>query len=119
MKALRTLALFYVMSFHHSSFGMEMNLMLPDFPPYTYLENGTPAGLGVDALIPILDAMEVQYHMKVASNHGRALHEVIAGRSDGFFMASRNEERDKHAIFSESILKNKWVWVRNKRMHLM
>ncbi|MGC9491330.1 substrate-binding periplasmic protein, partial [Vibrio genomosp. F10] len=90
----------------------DMHFFLPDFPPYTTVDNqGIPTGLGVDKVTTILDSLDVNYNIEVGSNHGRALTELRLGRSDGFFMASKNSERDRYAVFSETVMVNRWVWV--------
>lgn len=90
----------------------EMHFFLPDFPPYTTVDsNGDIVGIGIDKVLPILEAIEVNYTLEVGSNHGRALSELKLGRSDGMFMASQNDERDRYAVFSESVMTNRWVWV--------
>lgn len=90
----------------------DMHFFLPDFPPYTTIdEQGKPTGIGIDKVLPILSSIGVEYSVTVSSNHGRALSELRKHRSDGFFMASRNEERDKYAVFSEPVMINRWVWV--------
>lgn len=91
----------------------EMHFFCPDFPPYTTIDSdGNQSGIGLDRMKPILEALGVDYSIRIGSNHGRALAELKNGRSDGFFMASRNDERDIYAVFSESIMTNRWVWVR-------
>lgn len=103
---------------HQSSFSAEMRLMLPDFPPYTYMHDGKPSGIGIEVVEPILEKMGVKYTIQISSNHGRALRQLILEKSDGFFMASKNAERDKHAVFSKPILINKWVWVTLKSTNI-
>ncbi|MCL9780782.1 transporter substrate-binding domain-containing protein [Vibrio sp. S4M6] len=89
-----------------------MHFFLPDFPPYTMPdEQGNAVGIGVDKMKLILDSIDVDYTFKVGSNHGRALSELRSGRSDGFFMASQNEQRDQFAKFANSVMVNRWVWV--------
>ena len=95
-----------------------MHFFLPDFPPYTSVDTaGHNIGIGLNKVTPILDSIGVNYTIKIGSNHGRALAELRSGRSDGFFMASRNDERDKYAVFSESVMTNRWVWVVLKSKH--
>lgn len=90
----------------------QMHFFLPDFPPYTTIDtDGNPRGIGLDKMKQVLDSMEIEYTIQVGSNHGRALSELKVGRSDGFFMASKNEQRDRYAVFSESVMVNRWVWV--------
>ncbi len=98
-------------SYAHAQY--EMHFFCPDFPPYTTIDSdGNQSGIGLDRMKPILEVLGVDYSISIGSNHGRALAELKNGRSDGFFMASRNDERDKYAVFSESIMTNRWVWVR-------
>lgn len=94
----------------HAAYNM--HFFLPDFPPYTTIdEQGKPTGIGIDKVLPILSSIGVEYTVTVSSNHGRALSELRKQRSDGFFMASQNEERDKYAVFSEPVMSNRWVWI--------
>ncbi|CAK4068255.1 substrate-binding periplasmic protein [Vibrio sp. 16] len=90
----------------------EIRFFLPDFPPYTTMDqDGQLVGIGIDKVTAILDTMGVKYSIRLGSNHGRALAELRRGRSDGFFMASKNAERDEHAVFSLPLMINRWVWV--------
>lgn len=89
-----------------------MHFFLPEFSPYTMLDaSGEASGIGFDRMAKILDSMEVEYSVEIGSNHLRALYELRNGRSDGFFMASRNAHRDQYAVFSESVMINRWVWI--------
>ncbi|MEX0337037.1 substrate-binding periplasmic protein [Vibrio tubiashii] len=97
-------------SYVHAQY--KMHFFCPDFPPYTTVDSsGSHAGIGLDKVKSILDSVGVDYTIEINSNHGRALAELKTGRSDGFFMASQNEERDKYAVFSESVMTNRWVWI--------
>ncbi|MEZ9233832.1 substrate-binding periplasmic protein [Vibrio amylolyticus] len=90
----------------------KLHFFVPDFPPYTMVDGvGVPVGIGIDKMELVLSKMDVEYSIEVGSNHGRALKELRKGRSDGFFLASRNEERDEFALFSEPVMVNRWVWV--------
>ncbi|MGF1696448.1 transporter substrate-binding domain-containing protein [Vibrio lamellibrachiae] len=95
-----------------SSAQYNMHFFVPDFPPYTTVNSeGVPVGIGIDKMDLVLDSIDVKYSIEVGSNHGRALKELRRGRSDGFYMASKNDERDRYAVFSESLMINRWVWV--------
>ena len=87
-----------------------IKLVIPNFKPYTYSLNGNVAGLGVDAVVHILEKMNKPYAIDFVPNYGRALAEVKMQRADGFFMASENEERNTAAVFSHPILINRWSW---------
>lgn len=89
-----------------------MHFFVPDFPPYTYLDSeGSPSGIGTEAVKNVLKSMDIDYSLTVSSNHGRALQELRKQDSDGFFMATQNKERDLYAEFSAPLMVNRWVWV--------
>jgi len=108
----RCLIVFLCLGSGQSYAKYEMHFFCPDFPPYTTVDStGRNVGTGLDKIKPVLDSMGVTYTIEIGSNHGRALAELKSGRSDGFFMASQNKERDKYAVFSESVMINRWVWI--------
>jgi len=111
-KCFRYLLIAVLLIFGKSSAAYNMYFFLPDFPPYTTVdEQGNYIGIGLDEVKPILESVGVRYTIQIGSNHGRALSELRHGRSDGFFMASQNKQRDEYAVFSESVMINRWVWV--------
>lgn len=112
MRKILPLLLLLVSSSSYAAYNM--HFFLPNFPPYTTLKDKKPSGIGIEAVTTMLDSMGVKYTMKVSSNHGKALSELKSGNSDGFFMASKNAQRDKYAVFSNPIMQNRWVWVLKK-----
>ncbi|MCG9677190.1 MULTISPECIES: substrate-binding periplasmic protein [Vibrio] len=111
-KPLLITALVFIFMSMKTHAAYDMHFFLPDFPPYTMVnDQGQPDGIGLEKVLPILSSIGVNYTVTVSSNHGRALSELRKERSDGFFMASKNEERDKYAVFSEPVMINRWVWV--------
>ena len=88
----------------------KIHLTVPDYPPYTSVENGRAAGAGVDIMKSLLTEISVDFVLSTAPNHGRAFQQLKNGASDGFFMASRHPERDAYAEFSRPILPNRWGW---------
>ncbi len=90
----------------------QLRLEVPEYPPFTKLENGQPSGMGLVKVEQILKRANVNYVItRVVPNHKRALENLKNGAVDGFFLASRNEERDADAVFSDKVMYNNWVWV--------
>lgn len=84
--------------------------VLPHFPPFAYLESGIVRGIAVDKVVPVLEALGVDYQLSLVPNYGRALEEVKQGRAVGFFLASENALRNKVARFSQPVMLNNWSW---------
>lgn len=87
-----------------------IKLVIPDFKPYTYIANGQAKGVGIDAVVPILNKMGKPYAIELVPNYGRALAEIKAQRTDGFFLASESAERNQVAEFSHPLVVNHWSW---------
>lgn len=91
--------------------GKEINLIIPEYKPYTYTDsNGNLAGIGVEKLNQYLKELGMEYTISVVPNHRKALEDVKMGKADGFFLASKNSERDEICEFSESVVINRWSW---------
>ncbi|EAR62079.1 transporter substrate-binding domain-containing protein [Neptuniibacter caesariensis] len=87
-----------------------LRFVVPEFPPYTYLQDGNIAGIGVRKIRSYLDELGTPYELSLVPNYGRAVQEVKHGRADGFFLATENEERNSFAVFSTPIVINNWSW---------
>ncbi len=83
---------------------------VPVFPPYTFEKDGKIQGIGVERVSQILDDAGLEYTLKLVSNYGRCVADVRGGLADGFFLASQNAERDKIAVFSNTVMINRWCW---------
>ncbi len=88
----------------------EIKLIVPNFKPYTFEEDGRIQGIGVELVEKIMKKVGVLYSLELAPNYGRAVEQTRIGQSDGFFLASKNAERDAIAVFSEPIAVNRWSW---------
>ncbi|MFA9217944.1 MAG: substrate-binding periplasmic protein [Sphingomonadaceae bacterium] len=89
----------------------KMRFVLSNFPPYAYEEHGKIIGLGVQRVEKILHNAGIDYELSLVPNFGRVLQNLKEGKSDGFFLASRNAERDAVATLTLPVLLNRWVWV--------
>ena len=87
-----------------------LRLVVPDFKPYSYQQNGVIQGAGVDLVADLMAELGLRYELRLVPNYGRAVLEVGSGSADGFFLASKNAERDAIAVFSEPLMINRWSW---------
>jgi len=101
----------FILFFSSWSYAVEpIRFVVPNFPPYTYLKNNEIAGLGVSRATKILQQADIPFSFKLTTDYDRAIHEVKSGYSDGFFLASQNDERDKIAVFTKPVMQNAWCW---------
>lgn len=94
-----------------------MNLLRLDmavYPPYTYVSEGKLKGYGYEFVKAVMEEAQISYAINPVPNYGRAFKDMVDGRSDGFFPASRNDDRDMYGVFSKSIDKSQWTWVVEK-----
>jgi hypothetical protein len=88
-----------------------LTLAMPLFPPFTHQDEwGNPQGHGYLAVKQLLDRANIRFDVRIVPNYGRALAETRSGQVDGFFLASRNSQRDAIAEFSGAIVDNPWSW---------
>lgn len=84
----------------------------PEYPPYTSEVEGRATGLGVQLVEDIMQRAGLQMEVHIVPNYSRCVFEVSHQIADGFFLGSRNAERDAVAVLSQPVLINRWVWVR-------
>ncbi len=104
---------------HHSFADERIKLIVPDFKPYTYYQDGEFRGIGVEKIKKIFSHLDIEYRLSLAPNYGRAVDELRKGRAEGLFLASENEERNDIAEFSKTIMINRWSWFlpENSKLH--
>ena len=108
---MRRLLLLLLLLSGNCAANQELHFALPNFPPYSYLnDKGEIIGEGVEEVSRVLKEMKVVFDFRVVPNYGKALNEIEKGRSDGFFLATQNDERDKVAVFSAPVTVNRWNW---------
>lgn len=83
---------------------------VPEFKPYTYLENGVLTGTAIKQMQPIFDALPEKVTLRQYSNYSLLLKALKADEIQGFFLASQNTERDRYAIFTKPLAFNNWSW---------
>ncbi|WP_159084386.1 substrate-binding periplasmic protein [Dongshaea marina] len=93
-------------------------LAMPNFPPFTYMINGSYQGYGYEKMAQVLDEVGVPYEIKLVPSYAKALADLKNHRVDGFFLASKNAERDSVAVFSKPLMLNRWSWFVSSRYSL-
>jgi len=84
---------------------------MPDYPPYTYQENGLNQGIGYQAVAAIMADLQQPFSVQLVPHFGRAIVELQNGSVDGMFLATESAERNHNAEFSEAVLMIQWTWV--------
>ena len=84
--------------------------VVPDFKPYTYVEDGAFKGIGVDLVTKLMKDLDQSYEIELVPTYGRAVIEIKRGNADGLFLASKNAERDAIAVFTDPLATNNWSW---------
>ncbi|MFT5594725.1 MAG: polar amino acid transport system substrate-binding protein [Oceanicoccus sp.] len=85
-------------------------LGIPDFKPFTYTENGSIKGIAVSDVNAVFKGIDTTLSIKQYGNYSLLLKALKKGEIDGFFLATKNSERDRYAVFSKAIRYNNWTW---------
>lgn len=93
------------------SHAQTLRLAAPEYPPYTSEVDGRAVGIAVDAVEKIVGQAGLRLETHIVPNYARCVFEVSHKISDGFFLGSRNSERDAVAIMTAPVMVNRWIWV--------
>ena len=88
-----------------------LRMAMPDYPPYTYIEDGQYQGEGYDAFVFIMQQLQRDFNISLVPNYGRAVLDLQNDVIDGLFLASENAERNSMAVFSDPVSITRWTWV--------
>ena len=88
-----------------------LRLAAPEYPPYTSELDGRPVGVAVERVEKIMAHAGLRMEVHIVPNYSRCVFEVSHQLADGFFLGSRNSERDAVAVMSQPVMVNRWVWV--------
>lgn len=105
--------LYRTVLFTFSSFASAYEPMLlgvPQLKPFTYYENTQFKG---NALKPVENALQkanIPYQFVFVPNYSLLLKALRNKEIDGFFLATKNVERDRYAQFSKPILIDRYSW---------
>jgi ABC-type amino acid transport substrate-binding protein len=114
MMHMRTLCLWGLLGWTTTVGAQALRLVAPEYMPYTGEINGAVVGVGVDRVARIIERAGMTMTVHVVPNYSRCVFEVSHQIADGFFLGSRNAERDAVAVLSRPVMVNRWVWVLRK-----
>ncbi len=89
----------------------ELRFLMPDYPPYTYQEQGQNKGIGYEAVATIMADLQLPFSVRLVPHFGRAAVDLQQNKVDGFFLATESAERNSMAEFSQPVLMIQWTWV--------
>ena len=77
--------------------------------PFQYSTDGEMKGRSIEKIKCMLKVMKQPYQLTM-TQWDKAQLLVEAGTQNGFFLASKNDARDRYADFSAPIIEQKWSW---------
>lgn len=88
-----------------------LRMAMPEYPPYTYVQDGQYQGEGYEAFVFIMQHLQREFEILLVPNYGRAVLDLQNNVIDGLFLASENDERNRLAVFSDPVSTTRWTWV--------
>jgi polar amino acid transport system substrate-binding protein len=83
---------------------------VPNFQPYSFQEHNTLTGSAIAPVSQALKDSQVKFTLRLYDNYSLILKALRKNEIQGFFLASKNLERDKYSVFSKPITFNYWSW---------
>ena len=87
-----------------------LRLGTTDLAPFTYVKNGVLKGSAIAPLNYALSSSDLKYDWVFIENYSLLLKAVRNNTIDGFFVATKNSERDKYATFSKPLFIDYYSW---------
>ncbi|MFT6528652.1 MAG: polar amino acid transport system substrate-binding protein [Psychrosphaera sp.] len=91
-----------------------ITLGYPEFQPFTYTKDGVALGVGIERLKDVGKQLNLDVTFEPIDSYGIAVRFLRENKIDGLALASRNDERDEIAVFSQPITSNNWIWITRK-----
>ena len=103
----------------YANTAKELTILVPNFPPYTFLQDNSVKGIGIDLATKIFTTAGLSVNFQLMPNYGKVVYNVAQNKGDGFLLASQNQERDKIAAFTKPLLINRWCWFTLKQTEIV
>lgn len=100
-----------------SLLAQTLRVAVPDYPPYTYVQNKKIAGEGYQAFADIMAELGVEYHAEAVPHFGRSLIDMENKQLDAMLLATESPERSALAEYSEPLFFTDWAWVWLAKRH--
>lgn len=91
----------------------KIHLQTQIWPPYQYQKGDEVDGIAVKAVRCAFERLKIPLAISVVP-WNRAQNNTRDEKADGFFAASKNQERDQYAVLSKTLIPQDWVWFRGK-----
>ncbi|WP_301003943.1 transporter substrate-binding domain-containing protein [Arsukibacterium sp.] len=101
----------------YSSQAETLRVAVPDYPPYTYVQDKEITGEGYRAFADIMAELGVQYHAEAVPHFGRSLIDMENKQLDAMLLATESPERSALAEYSEPLFFADWAWVWLAKRH--
>tara|TARA_R110002126_G_scaffold8953_14_gene41187 strand:- start:4040 stop:4807 length:768 start_codon:yes stop_codon:yes gene_type:complete len=88
-----------------------LRVAVPDYPPYTYVQNKQITGEGFQAFDSIMTQLDVNYRAEAVPHFGRAIIDMENNQVDAMLLATESPERNQLAEYSEPLFFTDWAWV--------
>ncbi len=86
--------------FSGSMAAQTLRIAVPDYPPYTYVQDNNITGEGYNAFVAIMNQLQVEYRAEAVPHFGRALIDIENNQLDALLLATESPERNALAEFS-------------------
>ncbi|KZN53241.1 substrate-binding periplasmic protein [Pseudoalteromonas luteoviolacea] len=80
-----------------------LRIVTLEYPPYQYLENNTPKGVGVEIVTEVFKRLNQPITIQFLP-WGRAIRELQSGHADGIFTIYFSKTRERTMLYSEEVL---------------
>ena len=95
----------------YSVLAETLRVAVPDYPPFSYLQDEHIAGEGFDAFVAIMTQLDVDYRAEPVPHFGRSLIDMQNNLVDALLMATESPERNALAEYSIPLFVTDWAWV--------
>ncbi|MBV2128708.1 substrate-binding periplasmic protein [Arsukibacterium indicum] len=88
-----------------------LRIAVPDYPPYTYVQDKQLTGEGFQAFDSIMAELDVEYRAEIVPHFGRSILDMENNQLDAMLLATESPERSHLAEYSEPLFFTDWAWV--------
>ncbi|WP_019676130.1 substrate-binding periplasmic protein [Arsukibacterium perlucidum] len=105
------LASMWILGFSGDIKAQTLRIAVPDYPPYTYVQDKKIAGEGFEAFDSIMAELGVAYRAEAVQHFGRSLIDMENNLLDALLLATESPERSALAEYSAPLFFTDWAWV--------
>lgn len=87
-----------------------IRLGVPELKPFTYVESQVFKGIAMAPVKQALNASGIPYTFTYIETYSQLLKALRKDEIDGFFIATKNPERDRYAEYSKPVFIDSYSW---------